>query len=149
MRACREVRREPGVSLGFCEHCGMSLMNNYVCTSKDGKKFTVGSECVMKCGFAPGLSDAVEIAAKKIERKVRKARAEAKDAAVVAEWNTLISDEINKVKLAAKIVPGNEWRKENTLLEGMTWLWARCGAAGRSRTLKTLKEHLTTLNKGD
>lgn len=39
-----------GYGCGSCAHCGMPLVNNYLIQSADGRKFSVGCECVAKTG---------------------------------------------------------------------------------------------------
>lgn len=73
--ALRSLPRD--IPLGVCNHCGMPLMHNFVCTSSDGKKFAVGSECVDKTRDK-ALGDSVKIAAAKILRDQRRAKADAR-----------------------------------------------------------------------
>lgn len=45
------LRQMPqGYGCGSCAHCGMPLVNNYLIHSSDGRKFSVGCECVAKTG---------------------------------------------------------------------------------------------------
>lgn len=86
------------VSGGTCAHCGMGIMNNYVITRGDGKKFAVGSDCIAKVGLPVKELTAMEKAKKAHEKKLRDARKlkrqqaqKAKDDAYiekfVATWN--------------------------------------------------------------
>lgn len=64
------------VPLGTCSHCGRGITHNFVCQSADGRRFAVGSECVDKTRDK-ALGDRVAIAAAKIERDQRRAKADA------------------------------------------------------------------------
>ena len=72
--AMRDLPR--GVGLGTCAHCGLALINNFIIESADKHRFSVGCECVHKTGDK-ALGDAVAIAAARLQRDKRRAKAEA------------------------------------------------------------------------
>jgi hypothetical protein len=136
-----DAPRQPG---GSCDYCGTGIMLQCKIKSADGRVFKVGSDCVAK------TDDAGLIRSFKTRPEVRamaRDRAKAKDAAICAEWVTLIEAPAAVEKLSAIMVPGRPWiaGEQVSLLDSMKRLWGMCGAAGRARTLKTLKVHL----KGD
>lgn len=72
-----------GYGVGSCAYCGTSLVNNYLINSADGKKFSVGCDCVEKVGDR-GLVSAVKLAKKKADADKRHAERMAKWAAIDA-----------------------------------------------------------------
>lgn len=65
MRECMFTAKHYGVHIGTCNHCGMSLQNNFVIRSTDGKHSVLGCDCVRKTSWADaGLVKAVETANK-------------------------------------------------------------------------------------
>ena len=121
-----------------CDYCGQGIINAFKIRSRDGREFKVGSDCVARTG------DAGLIRSYKKHPEVRaaaRAKRNAKDDAVIAEWTALI--EANRAKLAAVMVPGPDWKPEpRPLLEDLERVWGMCGAAGRARELKHLKKLL-------
>ena len=81
--ALRSLPRD--VPLGTCAHCGMALMHNFICQSSDGRKFAVGSACVAKTADK-ALGDKIAIAAAKVVRAARRAKAEAKRDVAHKAW---------------------------------------------------------------
>lgn len=55
-----EQARSHGVHLGTCQVCGMGITYNYVGENADGKRFVVGSDCVMKLGDCRFTSEVEE-----------------------------------------------------------------------------------------
>ena len=137
-QASPDSPRQPG---GSCDYCGTAITLHCQIRGADGATFVVGSDCVAKTG------DAGLIRSFKNRPEVRAAAAAkraAKDAAVKAEWNRLTTDAATIAKLSDVWVPGRPWvvGEQVLLLDSMRRLWGMCGAAGRQRTLKTLKAHL-------
>lgn len=127
---------------GSCDYCSTGI--RYTCHIKaaDGRTFKVGSDCVAKTGDAGLIRSYKTLPA---VRAANRAKAEAKDDRVNAEWHSLIEAPATIEKLSAIMVPGRPWvaGEQINLLESITRLWAMCGASGRARTLKALKHHLS------
>jgi hypothetical protein len=83
-----------GIGCGSCAHCGTPIMHNYICEDATGHRFVVGSECAAKIG-GPALGDKVAIAAAKIVRDQRRAKADAAREARRAQW---LIDNADKIK---------------------------------------------------
>jgi hypothetical protein len=126
---------------GSCDYCGTGIRHQCQIRSRDGRLFKVGSDCVAKTGDAGLLRSYKTLPA---VREANRAKARAKDERVCAEWKSLIEAPATVEKLSARLVPGRPWvpGEQVTLLDSMKRLWGMCGAAGRQRTLKTLKGHL-------
>jgi hypothetical protein len=123
---------------GSCDYCGTGI--RYAChiQGRDGRKFKVGTDCVAKTG------DAGLIKSYKNRPEVRaanRAKAAAKDAAVIAAWNALLADPAVVAKLAPLQVQGRPWVPGEMVpyLDRTKQVWGMCGASGRARTLKGLK----------
>jgi hypothetical protein len=58
----------------------------------------------------------------------------------VAEWNTLMADEVACAKLSAFTVSGGYLGVSRPWLEFAKTAWGYCGMAGHARYLKTAKE---------
>ena len=129
---------------GSCDFCGTGIVLQCKIKSADGRTFKVGADCVAKTGDA-GLIRSFKTRPE--VRKIAKMKAAAKDDAVRAEWKGLF--EANEAKLSALFVPGRPWvpGEQITLFESLKRVWGMCGAAGRKRTLKTLKWHLKEESK--
>jgi hypothetical protein len=75
---------------------------------------------------------------------MNRAKAQARDGRVIAEWDALISSTDTVATLSAIMVPGRPWvaGEQVTLLDDMKRVWGMCGASGRARQLKYLKAKL-------
>lgn len=80
----------PGQPMGCCQYCSTGIAYCYWLQSADGKKFYVGSECILKSGDA-GLRQVV----KAEQKKQRTAKKEAKRAAVREERQKAMQAEID------------------------------------------------------
>jgi hypothetical protein len=87
-----ETVRALGVSGGSCDVCGNCLLNNFVLEGVDGKRFVVGCDCVAKMGQGEVVTQ-VEMAKRKHERKLRRARSDAKHAARMAQYELTLQAE--------------------------------------------------------
>ncbi len=121
---------------GTCAHCGTYIVNMFDVMSSDGKRFHVGSDCVLKTGDAKLVA-----AVKKAVSKAAKVKREAKADAVKAELAALLADEATRAKLAA-LKHVSPYGRETTLLDHADFVAPRCGAAGRARLLKFLASKL-------
>lgn len=75
----------PAHKCGTCAFCGMAIMHNFLIVSSDGKRFSVGCECVRKTGDAGLLSD-VKAAKKRQQIANQEARWAAARKRQEAEW---------------------------------------------------------------
>lgn len=89
-RALEDLPR--GIALGTCRACGQSLMINCLIRDADGKRFAVGSDCVLKTGDAR-LVAKVEADRRRRAREQRQAKAAAMRAARAAEHQRRLQDE--------------------------------------------------------
>lgn len=132
---------------GSCDYCGTGIRYACLIKGRDGHEFKVGSDCVAKTG------DAGLIKAYKNHPDVRaanRAKAAAKDAAVIAEWNALLADPVVLAKLAPLQVQGRPWVPGEMIpyLDRTKQVWGMCGASGRLRTLKGLKATIAAVKGG-
>jgi hypothetical protein len=104
--------------------------------SSDGKRFHVGSDCVLKTGDAKLVAGV-----KKAVSKANKVKREAKAKDVAAELAALLADETARSRMA-EIEFVSAYGRKSTLLEHADFVAPRCGAAGRARLLKFLAEKL-------
>lgn len=75
LREIHYAKKSLGLAhLGWCEHCGMTLMNNYIIRDADGMAHVVGCDCVQYTGDA-GVIQQVEKAEKQRQKKARKVKA--------------------------------------------------------------------------
>ena len=95
-RAMAEMPRD--AHCGTCAHCGMGIMANYIVQSSDGRRASVGCECIRKLN---GADARLETAAKKaklaIDRTKRRQRTDAQRAARAEKWR-----EENAAQIAAQ-----------------------------------------------
>ena len=129
------------ILLTSAHYCGQGIMLQCRIKSADGRTFKVGGDCVARTDDA-GLIKSFKT--HPAVREMARAKSQAKDAAVCAEWTAIIDAPTTIAKLSAIMIPGRPWvqGEQVTLLDSMKRLWGMCGAAGRKRTLKTLKGHL-------
>lgn len=130
------VTTKPG---GTCAYCGNYIVNMCDIVSADGKRFHVGTDCVLKAGDA-GLRKLVSAAVAKRERAQRAAR----DARKTAEAKSVLSDETARAKLAALPHP-NTYRAQNgaTLLDWAEWMLAHAGAKGRAQVAAAISKAIS------
>lgn len=125
-----------GQSMGVCDHCGTGIRDCYQIKSGDGKTFVVGSSCVEKTG------DAGLIKSYKNSPEVRafiKAKRDALSYKKQVELAYLVAS--NKEKLQSLQI--KKWNGEmESQWEYLTRVIPMCGAAGRARYLKHVKNLL-------
>jgi hypothetical protein len=84
-----------------CQHCGQGLRYEFLITSRDGREFGVGSECVQKTGDA-GLQREVEAEQIKLNLALKEQRRLERQAKRQAEWEQTM----------AEVMPSGKTRKE-------------------------------------
>jgi hypothetical protein len=128
-----------GQPMGSCAYCGLGIAECHHVRSSDGKKFTVGCDCIRRVygdDRAPVRAKA-EAASRKLRNAAAKARRAAKSTTEQAELDALLADEGTRAKLAA--LPGPRF---GTLLEHAEFMARKAGAAGRARALKAIRAAL-------
>ena len=135
-QACPDAPIQPGTC---CDYCGTGIMEVCIIRDARGKEFKVGNDCVRRTG------DAGLIKAYKNSPEVRarnRAKAAARDARVVIEWEALMAD-----PASVELLNRHTRKAWNGAEE--PWgvfarrAWGYCGASGRARYLKTAKRLLT------
>lgn len=110
---------QPGTS---CDYCGTGIMDVAYIESADGKRFKVGCDCVAKAGDA-GLLGRIKKSPQ--YRALQRQKRAAKDEAIKAEFARLLPD----ARLDAH-------------REGFAYRWNYCGATGRYRIVREMRELL-------
>lgn len=132
---------------GCCQHCFTGIRWCCVIRDADGKEFVVGTSCVEKTGDR-GLIKAFKTSPQM--REIARKQRDARDDRVTAEWNALWADPATEAKFSGEAFQDWKWGKAwgekvwFTLTAREFWdrKWNMCGAAGRARTLKSLKKRL-------
>lgn len=126
---------------GSCAYCGTGISLHCRISSNDGREFVVGSDCVARTGDA-GLIKSFKTHPS--VRAARRAKAKAKDEAVIARWSALIDAPATIAKLGGMFVQGRPWvpGDQVCLFEDMKRRWSFCGASGRKNLLKVLTHYL-------
>lgn len=75
--------------VGTCRHCGMGISNIFIVQDAQGRKYGVGSDCVLKTGDK-ALANKVKVTLAIKARESRRAKLEAKRAADRFEWEHAI-----------------------------------------------------------
>jgi hypothetical protein len=129
-----------------CDYCHTGIRYTCIIRSRDGRTFKVGTDCVAKTGDA-GLIRSYKT--HPAVRAAQRAKAQAKDKAVIAEWNALFGDPAIVAKLTAIMVPGRPWvpGEQVSLHDEFKRVWGMCGAKGRSSNLKALKQRLAEMQR--
>lgn len=78
--------------IGSCSVCGMGLVNNFLIKSLDGKKFSVGCDCIKKRGDSKLIAE-VEFIKKRIAREKRLVKTEEKRKQQLIQQNLILEKE--------------------------------------------------------
>ena len=128
-----------GQPAGTCQYCGMGI--KYVChiRSADGRRFKVGSDCVMKLDRSSNapLVAAVDNAKKALERKKRQEKRNAETARESARIEAARSA-LPAVRgvLAAQPHPV---RPGDSLADYVEWLLSHAGHSGKLRAARIIE----------
>lgn len=163
----RQMVGSPGQPMGCCQYCSTGIAYCYWLQSADGKKFYVGSECILKSGDA-GLRKVVKDEQKKqratkreatrkqqreAREKARKAEIEARRPAFEAEHGALLQraerwmaepfvrDVVTKGRQWASLTPAQAIRLAVTIND----LEARERAQQSSRFVGTVGQRIEAL----
>ena len=131
----REIPR--GYHVGTCSYCGHPLVNNYLVESFDGRKFAVGSECILKVGDA-GLKKAVNLRRNWLARERRRKVREAEQAKERARYEAAKQAELerNGGFMDAEFDEATRFNKKWTAIQLLTPL-ARLLDDGRPFTFRS------------
>lgn len=110
---------QPGTS---CDYCGTGCMDVANIVSADGKRWKIGLDCAAKVGDA-GLVTAIKRSPE--YRALQRQKRHAKDEAIKAEYARLLTD------------PRLDVHRES-----FEYRWKWCGAAGRYRIVREIRELL-------
>ncbi len=128
-KASPDAPIQPG---GTCDYCGQGIMYVFNIESSDGKRFDVGSDCVLKSGEA-GI---VNMWFVKDEVKIHKAEMRrAKDRTTIAQGNILLRE--NRDMLAT--TPHPHGFENKTLADYADWMFKTAGITGQVKTAKLIK----------
>ena len=116
-----------------CDYCGTAIMGCFKVRSADGREFKVGCDCIAKVGDRGLLKVVADH-----ERKVRRAKADAKAKAVSAELVVVIEAVTPKLQAMPHPFPAYA-AQGRTMLDSVKNRLGGSGAAGRARLLKELQ----------
>jgi hypothetical protein len=137
-QACNGAPVQPGSS---CDYCGTAIRYCFWLLSKDGKRFKVGSECILKSGDA-GLRKVVTAEQAKKNKEKYRANAPkrlAKSQAVSKRLQEIL--ETRKEEFSAQPHPNDYFAgKGKTYYDYLTFAVQSCGASGKARWLKSLEK---------
>jgi hypothetical protein len=128
----------PGQPMGTCAYCGQGIAIICSIEDADGKRFTVGSDCVKRTG-----DRGLHIATTTVQRIAREATQKREDVRIKELAARLASDMDLQAFLRTKPHP-QAWRREkgDTLLEWTGWMLANSGHAGRMTVVRTIERLL-------
>tara|TARA_R110002167_G_scaffold143958_2_gene333718 strand:- start:57003 stop:57533 length:531 start_codon:yes stop_codon:yes gene_type:complete len=124
----------PGQPMGTCAYCGQGIAICCRIESADGKRFTVGSDCVAKTGDK-GL--------KALVRKEATKRTKVREEARVDELRYRLVNDLELIaSLEARPHPqgfkNRETGEDLSLLDQVTWMMANSGLSGRMRMVRSI-----------
>ena len=114
---------------GTCDYCGAYILNMFQIESADGKRFKVGSDCVLKTGDA-GLKKVVSA----VVSKMNSERTAKRNVSKIDALKVQLSDESVRAKLREFPHPYNF--KGKTLLNFAEYMILRGGTAGKLKAAK-------------
>ncbi len=124
------ITTKPG---GTCDHCGAYIVNMFQIESSDGKRFKVGSDCVLKTGDA-GLKKIVQAKVSELN----KARTAARNAEKIETLRIQLADASIRAKL--REFPHPYGFKGMTLLSFADYMFLRGGISGKVKAAKKVAE---------
>jgi hypothetical protein len=90
--ALRDLPRDLVNGCGVCAHCGTPITNVCIVVDAQGRRYGIGSDCVLKTGD-PYLGDKAKIAIARLQRDQRRARQAARRAAQHEVWLATVCNE--------------------------------------------------------
>jgi hypothetical protein len=124
--------------MGTCAHCNMAILNVFIVQCGDGKRYGVGSDCILKVSQEPKLISDVKKEIAKMNKTKRQENKDRHHNEIEAYLNE------NKEKLSKKPHP-NQFLAEQgkTYFDYLQFKFYACGAAGLKRF------HAELFKKGD
>lgn len=113
---------------GTCDFCGTAITNAYKIQSADGKRFHVGSDCVLKVDGKSG-DMAREV------RRLEKERKRERDAARIAAAMALV----DSGKADALLNEPHPAYPERTMLGYVNWMLRNAGTSGKLRAARIVE----------
>lgn len=136
--------RKPG---GSCDYCGTGILWEFWLESADGRRFKVGSDCVLKHDSDKALRVAVETEVQRRQREQREAKRAAKwqkDAARIEAAKARLSEvaELFRAEPHPMAKTGGPFFADKTLLDWAEWMLANAGMSGRLAVAKRIEDAL-------
>ncbi len=135
----------PGQPMGSCAHCGTGIADCYVIRSADGKRFVVGSSCVLKTDrdAAVGLTDLEKDVIRfkrEADREKREIKRQAKYEKDVAETQPLVAAAREALAADATLFAGEAHPQIRglTLRDKYEWMLANAGFDGKKATARVI-----------
>lgn len=128
------ITTKPG---GTCDYCGQAIVLVFNVESSDGKRFTVGSDCVLKTA-----DRAIVDPVKRAVNRATKAKRHEREAAKASELQALLDDETVQAKLAALPHPKAgtaPFFAGKTFADWVANVRRGAGASGKVRLLKAIR----------
>lgn len=131
----------PVQAAGMCDYCGNGIRYCYVINSSDGKRFVVGSECVLKTGdkgLIKQYKTTPEYRALQREKTGAKIRSvEAELAAILAAPPAAVADHVVTVN---RYINRQYVKVATPYVEYLNFVLPNCGAAGKAKYLREIKK---------
>lgn len=128
----------PGQPMGTCAYCLQGIKECHHIVSSDGRKFTVGCDCVKRVeDEGSRVLSLVERAHRELNRKTKQKRDAVKIAEGLAWFETV------KEAAASKPHPNKTMASRGrTLADYFVWMQDRAGTTGKLEAIKTVKKAL-------
>ena len=133
--------KQPG---GCCDYCSTGIAFEFWLRSADGRKFKVGSDCILKTSHDRSLIVAVKTEVQKHQKALRDARAEVKRAADVARIEAAkvrlpeVADRLRKEPHPQ--AESIQFLRDKTKLDWAEWMLANAGTSGRLAVARAIEE---------
>jgi hypothetical protein len=129
---------------GACDYCGTAITFEFWLVSADGRKFKVGSDCILKHDDSRATRVAVETEVQRREREKRNAAKEAKrqrDVAVVAAAKALLPAVADTLRaMPHPRATENSFFAGKTKLDWAEWMLANAGLSGSLTVAKVITQ---------
>lgn len=128
--------------IGTCAHCGHAIVNIYIVSIGDGKRFGVGSDCILKVGLPAKEMTELNKIKREHDKVLRKARKDSKGDKARAELQSLIDQ--NSVRMSSFPHPAIS---HLTLLDYAKWTIENSNSGGIVFALKRVSNILQDMPK--
>lgn len=132
------ITTKPG---GSCAYCGTYILNMYNIESADGRRFHVGSDCVLKTAGDPGADKKLISAVTRKRNELNKKTRAAREAEKIAEAMAFLERADVRAFVESQPSP-NAWRASqgDTLADYVAFAWRNAGTAARLRQVAKVRE---------